>query len=146
MASENLERGAFVLLQRVAAQHLRDLEEALKPAQLSPSQYNVLRILRGGGPEGIPCRTIAERMIARDPDMTRLLDRLEARGLVARARLSSDRRVVRTRITDDGSALLKTLDRPIDSLHLRQLAHLGKDNLDKLSELLRIALKSKANV
>ena len=146
MPSENLERNAFVLLQRVAGHLLREVEEVLKPSHLSPSQYNVLRILRGGDPEGIPCRTIAERMITRDPDMTRLLDRLEGRGLVTRTRLSSDRRVVRTRISDAGLVLLEGLDRPINDLHIRQLSHVGQDNLEKLSELLTIAQKSRETV
>jgi DNA-binding MarR family transcriptional regulator len=137
----NPEREVFVLLQKVAGQLVRDVEELLKPSRLSPSQFNVLRILRGAGPEGIACRAIAERMITRDPDLTRLLDRLEKRNLVARARMASDRRVVRTSITEAGLALLRTLDHPVDDLHVRHLGHLGRERLDTLSDLLKTAQK-----
>jgi DNA-binding MarR family transcriptional regulator len=139
-APENLERDVFVLIQRAAVQFLGEVEELLRPVGLSPSQYNVLRILRGAGDEGIACSKIAERMISRDPDMTRLLDRLEKRGLVTRARHSSDRRVIRTQITEVGLALLKRLDRPINELHVRQLRHLGIAKLRTLSEHLETAL------
>ena len=139
---ENLERDVFVLIQRLAAKLLGDVEDLLKPTRLSPSQYNVLRILRGAGVEGIPCSTIAERMLTRDPDMTRLLDRLENRGLVARARHSSDRRVIRTHVTEAGLALLKRLDRPINELHGRQLRHLGDKKLRTLSGFLESARQS----
>lgn len=136
---KSLERDAFVLLQKVAVDLLRDVDELLKPVGLTPSQFNVLRILRGSEPEGLPCNQIAERMITRDPDMTRLLDRLEARGIVKRVRQSTDRRVILSRITDEGLSLLKTLDEPIDALHVRQLSHLGNDRLKTLSRLLRMA-------
>jgi DNA-binding MarR family transcriptional regulator len=141
-ATENLERDVFVLIQRAAVQFLSEVEELLKPVRLSPSQYNVLRILRGAGPKGIACSQIAERMITRDPDMTRLLDRLEKRGLVTRARCSSDRRVIRTHITEVGLALLEQLDRPINELHVRQLQHLGEKKLRTLLALLETARKS----
>jgi DNA-binding MarR family transcriptional regulator len=94
----NVLRTADVLQQRLAA--------ALKPFKLSHSQYNVLRILRGAGPKGLACREISERMITRDPDITRLLDRLEARGLLTRTRAQKDRRVVTARITSEGQRLL----------------------------------------
>jgi len=71
-------------------------------------------------------------MVARDPDITRLMDRLETRGLVARARGSEDRRVVRTMITPQGLKILKDLDQPVMELHRRQLSHLGKDQLRQL--------------
>jgi DNA-binding MarR family transcriptional regulator len=141
-APENLERDVFVLIQRAAVQFLGEVEELLKPVRLSPSQYNVLRILRGAGDEGVACNKIADRMITRDPDMTRLLDRLEKRDLVMRARCPSDRRVIRTQITEAGLALLKRLDRPINELHVRQLHHLGDKKLRTLSELLETARNS----
>jgi len=138
---ESLERDAFVLLQKAAVELLRDVDDLLKPVGLTPNQFNVLRILRGAGLEGLPCSRIAERMITRDPDMTRLLDRLEAQGIVKRVRKSTDRRVIMSRITEKGLSMLEKLDDPIDDLHVRQLGHLGKDRLKKLTSLLRIARK-----
>ena len=79
------EQEVFLGIQRTGDVLMRDLEEVLKPAALSPTQYNVLRILRGAGDDGLPCGSIAERMITRDPDVTRLLDRLEARELIHRS-------------------------------------------------------------
>jgi DNA-binding MarR family transcriptional regulator len=112
----------------------------LKGADLSPTQYNVLRILRGA-PEGLACGEIAGRMITRDPDVTRLLDRLEKRGLIARSRESQDRRMVLTRITPEGLRTLSELDQPIQDMHRQQLGHLGRKRLGALSELLQLARK-----
>ena len=97
----------------------------LKEKNLSPAQYNVLRILRGAEPEGLPCGDIAARMITRDPDITRILDRLEKRHWVARGRGPKDRRVVKTHITEAGLALIKTLDQVMADIHLQQLRILG---------------------
>src|SRR6266404_1895459 len=108
--------------------------EVLKTADLSPTQYNVLRILRGS-PEGLPCGEIAARMITRDPDVTRLLDRLEKRGLVSRCRETKDRRTVWTRITPEGLKVLARLDEPIQNAHRKQLGHLGPKGLQELTEL-----------
>lgn len=119
---------------------LRQGELALfKSAGLSPSQYNVLRILRGAGPAGLACQEISERMITRDPDVTRLLDRLERRELVSRSREQNDRRVVTTRITERGLKLLESLDEPLTQVHQRQLEHLGHEKLRQLVELLEAA-------
>ena len=96
----------LVALQRTADRLHWRLSEMLKPHGLSPTQYNALRILRGAGDEGRSCSEIAERMINRDPDITRLVDRLERRGLVARSREGRDRRVITTRITPAGLELL----------------------------------------
>ena len=109
-----------------------------KPAGLSAAQYNVLRILRGAG-EHLACGEIAGRMIAREPDMTRLLDRLEQRNLVARCRQQSDRRVVAVRITDAGLALLAELDPKVVAAHRKQLGHMNKDELKQLIALLEKA-------
>jgi DNA-binding MarR family transcriptional regulator len=122
---------ADVLLQRITA--------VLKPFKLSHSQYNVLRILRGAGPEGLACREIAERMITRDPDITRLLDRLEARGLLTRTRDQKDRRVITARITPEGQRLLEALDQPIAEVDRQPLQHLGERRLRALIELLELA-------
>jgi DNA-binding MarR family transcriptional regulator len=116
-----------------------ELAEALKPADLSPTQYNVLRILRGAAGEGLACGQIAERMLTHDPDMTRLLDRLEKRGLIERSRDRADRRVVRTLITAGGRDLLATLDQAVIDLHDAQLGHLGPRELKSLAGLLRRA-------
>src|SRR6201984_2556512 len=101
------EEAAFLELLRTPDQLSRGLVPLLKAEELSPTQYNVLRILRGAL-EGLPCGEIGQRMITRDPDITRLLDRLEKRGLIARWRDSKDRRMVLARITPEG---LKMLDR-----------------------------------
>ena len=106
---ESLEAEVFLNLMRTADALSRGVEEILKLAGLSHTQYNVLRILRGAGEQGLCCREVAERMITRDPDITRLLDRLERRGLLTRSRDSKDRRVITVRITPAG---LKVLEGP----------------------------------
>jgi DNA-binding MarR family transcriptional regulator len=143
------EQEAFLAVMRTADALMGDLAELLKPHGISPTQYNALRILRGAGAgccdgghadpaaKGIACREIGGRMITRDPDMTRLLDRLETRGLIARARDSADRRVVTSRITAQGLELLAGLDQPVLDLHRRQLGHLAPRKLAELTELLR---------
>jgi DNA-binding MarR family transcriptional regulator len=136
-ASAELE--AFLNLQRTADALARGLAEVLKPAGLSGPQYNILRILRGAEPGGLACREICGRMVTRDPDMTRLLDRLEARGLVARERGREDRRVVKTCITEKGLRVLADLDEPLMNLHRRLLGHLGDRRLRALIELLEVA-------
>ncbi len=116
----------------------RGIVQVLKAEDVSTTQYNVLRILRGA-PEGLPCGEIANRMITRDPDVTRLLDRLEKRGLISRCRETTDRRTVLTRITSDGLDLLARLDGPIQDAHRAQLGHLGPDRLRALTDLLHLA-------
>ena len=121
----------------------RRLVMVLKAEDLSANQYNVLRILRGS-PGGLPCGEIASRMITRDPDITRLLDRLEKRGLISRCRETKDRRMVMARITRDGLKLLARLDGPIEEAHRKQLGHLGRERLQALTELLRAARSAMA--
>lgn len=135
----SLEEQAFVALQRTADQLARRVAEMLKPYGLSPTQYNALRILRGAGPPGLACRQLGERMINRDPDITRLVDRLQRRGLVERGRGTQDRRVITTRITAAGLAALKELDGPIAEYHRRLLGHLGGRRLHSLIRLLQAA-------
>ncbi|HXW57348.1 MAG TPA: MarR family transcriptional regulator [Candidatus Cybelea sp.] len=132
------EESVFLDLLRTADVLTRPVAGVLKPADLSPTQYNVLRILRGAG-EGLPCGEIASRMITRDPDMTRLLDRMEKRGLVERRRETKDRRRVLTRVTPEGLKTLAQLDRPVREAHRRQLGHLGPERLRRLTALLRAA-------
>ncbi len=116
----------------------RSLVGILKAEDLSANQYNVLRILRGAL-EGLPCGEIASRMITRDPDITRLLDRLEKRGLISRCREIKDRRMVMARITLEGLKLLSRLDEPIEEAHRKCLGHLGRERLRALTELLQAA-------
>jgi DNA-binding MarR family transcriptional regulator len=126
----------FVSLLQAADALSQQAEELVKAAGLTGAQYNVLRILRGGEPCGLPCRAIGDRMISHDPDMTRLLDRLEKRGLITRERQTDDRRVVKTRITPQALSLLKTLDQPVHDLHKRQFRHMSCARLKTLSHLL----------
>ncbi|HZQ70403.1 MAG TPA: MarR family transcriptional regulator [Terriglobales bacterium] len=132
------EEAAFLDLLRTCDLLSRGPAQVLKAADLSPTQYNVLRILRGS-PEGLPCGEISARMITRDPDITRLLDRLEKRGLIARRREAADRRVVIARIAPEGLKLLARLDEPVQENHRRQLGHMGKERLRDLAELLSLA-------
>ena len=137
--SPSPEQEAFLSLQRTADLLARGAEEAVKRWGLSGAQYNVLRILRGAGPDGLHCGEVGERMLTHDPDITRLLDRLEKRGLIVRARESKDRRVITVRIAPQGLRILAELDGPIAEFHRRQLRHLGKRRLELLMELLAIA-------
>ena len=132
------EEAAFLDLLRTTDMLSRGLINVLKAEDLSATQYNVLRILRGA-PEGLPCGEIASRMITRDPDVTRLLDRLEKRSLISRCRETKDRRTVMARITPDGLELLARLDKPVQDGHRGQLGHLGRERLKTLTELLRVA-------
>lgn len=134
------EEAAFLELLRTTDMLSRSLAHILKADDLTSNQYNVLRILRGAAqasdPGGLPCGEIGNRMITRDPDITRLLDRLEKRSLITRWRESKDRRVVLARITPQGLALLARLDTPIQEAHRRQLGHLGAARLKSLTTLL----------
>jgi len=132
------EEAAYLDLLRTCDLLSRGAAQVLKAADLSSTQYNVLRILRGA-PEGLPCGEIADRMITRDPDITRLLDRLEKRGLISRYRDTKDRRVVMAKITPEGLKLLSQLDEPVQQAHRKQLGHLGPKRLRELAELLGAA-------
>ena len=133
-----MEEAAFLDLLRTCDLLSRGPAQVLKNEDLSATQYNVLRILRGA-PEGLPCGEIASRMITRDPDITRLLDRLEKRGLISRWRETKDRRMVMARISPEGLKLLTRLDEPVQEAHRKQLGHLGRARLRALSELLAAA-------
>ena len=131
-----LEDRIFVALLKAADTLSQEAEQLIKSAGLTMAQYNVLRILRGAEPEGLLCRGISERMISRDPDITRLLDRMENRGWITRHREKEDRRVVKTRITEDGLAALKKLDQPVRDLHKGQFRHMSAPQLKTLANLL----------
>lgn len=135
----SLEEEAFLNIVRTADALMQAQDVVLSDHNLSHSQYNVLRILRGAGTEGLPCGEIGNRMISRDPDITRLLDRLEKRGLAQRSREAKDRRVVTTRITQAGLDLLSTLDKPMESMGKKALGHLNHDDLKLLIELMERA-------
>jgi len=132
------EEAAFLDLLRTTDMLSRGLAQLLKTEDLSATQYNVLRILRGS-PDGLPCGEIASRMITRDPDVTRLLDRLEKRNLIARWRETKDRRIVMAKIKPEGLKVLARLDEPVEQTHRKQLGHLGQDRLRNLTELLGVA-------
>lgn len=127
----SLEESVFVELARTTDLLARRPGHLLKEGGLSPAQYNVLRILRGA-PEGLLCGEIAERMITREPDITRLLDRMERRDLLARHRDQADRRRVLVRITSQGLSLLSRLDAPLQQVHRQQLGHLAPKRLQAL--------------
>jgi DNA-binding MarR family transcriptional regulator len=136
---ESLEIEALLNIVRTADAFERYNAEILKPYDLTPTQFNVLRILRGAGEEGLNCREISERMLTFDPDVTRLLDRLEARALVARSREAKDRRVITVRITQCGLQVIGDLDRRVADLPKQQLGHLGERKLQTLIHLLEQA-------
>jgi DNA-binding MarR family transcriptional regulator len=132
------EEAVFLDLLRTCDLLARGPAQVLKAEDLSGTQYNVLRILRGS-PDGLPCGEIANRMITRDPDITRLLDRLEKRQLISRCRETKDRRMVMARIAPEGLKLLARLDEPVREAHRKQLGHLGAGRLRELTELLAAA-------
>jgi len=129
----------FLAIVRTAEELQRGFVELFKAHGLTLAQYNVLRILRGAGQEGLTCGDVANSLIRWDPDVTRLLDGLDRRGLVDRGRDPNDRRVVRARITKAGEVLLGTLDEPVDALHHRQLGHVSGKRLAALAALLEEA-------
>lgn len=119
---------------------LRMLEDELfSRFGLTPQQYNVLRLLRGSHPEPLPTLTLASRLVSRAPDITRMLDKLEERGWIARRRPADNRRLVLVEISSAGLNLLRTLDKPLRECHERQLGHLGLTDLERLVTLLKKA-------
>jgi len=126
---------ALIAVLRLANHLSIEVATALKPHGLTLHQYNVLRILRGAGPNGLTCSQIGERMLSRDPDITRLLDRLERAELISRARDTADRRVVTSTITQSGLDLLAELDEPILELDRELFAALDDVRLQQLTQL-----------
>ncbi len=120
-----------------------DFERMLKPYGITGTQYNVLRILRGSEPRGLCRNEVADRLINRMPDATRLLDRMEEAGLVTRERDEGDRRLVTTRITKKGRNLVDSLDDEVDAQEKKGLGHLGKKELENLVELLALVRNPK---
>ena len=113
-----------------------EIADALEPYGITPAQYNVLRILRGAQGGCYTCSDIAERLLDRTPDVTRLLDRLQRAHLLTRCRAEHDRRVVHVSITEKGRELLNRLDAPMEALMARLTRHLSEDEHRTLSALL----------
>jgi DNA-binding MarR family transcriptional regulator len=130
------EQQAAVGLLRTADALKRSIAKLIEPYGVTPQQYNVLRILRGAGPEGLPTLTIGERMIEQTPGVTRLVDRLERKELVARIPCSKDRRRVFCRITAKGLELLSELDEPVNRWDTQAVSVLAPSDLDSLLTLL----------
>jgi DNA-binding MarR family transcriptional regulator len=131
----SLEEDVFQSLILAADRLLQGEIEVLRVADLTFSQYNVLRILRGAKPDALSCTSISQRMLTRDSDLTRLLDRLEERGLITRVRDARDRRMLCTAITDQGLQLLRKLDGPVGRVHREQLKHMLPKQLETLAAL-----------
>jgi DNA-binding MarR family transcriptional regulator len=131
----SIEEEACLNVQRTGAVLEQALEETLKPHGISATQYNALRILRGAGGKGLSCQEVGSRMIRLVPDITRLLDRLEAKGFISRARSDEDRRVVIVRIGPSGMKLLSSLDSVVPGLHRKVLGPLGQKKLRLIVEL-----------
>jgi DNA-binding MarR family transcriptional regulator len=132
------EQEAYLSLLRTADALQTSAESKLNEFGLTGTQYNALRILRGAGRDGLPCSEIGERMITHDPDVTRLLNRLENRGLVKRARAKADRRVIYGMITTAGLKLLREMDGPVEKHGREILKHVGQEKLQQLIELLEL--------
>lgn len=132
------EQEAYLSLLRTADALQSQIEDWLKEFGLTGTQYNALRILRGAGEQGLPCREIGDRMITHDPDITRLLDRLEDRGLVKRARADRDRRVIYGKISSAGLKLLRQIDGPLEAKGREMLKHVSQGKLEQLIALLEL--------
>ncbi len=131
------EQEVFLGLLITAARILEPWDKFLKAnAGLTNNQYNVLRILRGSHPTPLACGDIAGRMVSRDPDVTRLVDRLSRQGLVTRSRGRQDRRVVEVGITGKGRELLRELDEHAQRMPKAMIGHLGAARLKQLGQLL----------
>ena len=136
---DSAEQEAYLNLWRTY-DRLRMLEDELFARhELTAQQYNALRLLRAEHPSALPTLVLAGKLVSHAPDITRLVDRLEERGLVARQRLADNRRVVQVGITEAGLALLKELDQPVRECHRKQLGHLSDRELKSLVDLLRSA-------
>ena len=128
----------YLEIQRTSQVTARWIAQALKPAGLTESQFNVLRILRGSRPDGLSSSGIAERMVRHDPDLTRLLDRLEAAELVEKSRDARDRRVVNARITKAGLAVVESASEAVRLRLQAALRPLGSRTLGTLADLLEL--------
>ena len=136
---DSLEQEAYLALWRTY-DRLRVFEDDLfGQFELTAQQYNLLRLLAADRPEAVPASRLLARLVSKAPDITRMLDRLEARGLLTRTRCGEDRRAVLVRLTDAGLALLDELAAPLADCHDRQLGHLRPTELQCLIALLQAA-------
>lgn len=136
---DSLQQQAFLNLWRTY-DRLRGFEDELfQKFDLTPQQYNVLRLLRAEHPQPLPTLSLGARLVSRAPDITRILDKLEDRETIARERPADNRRLVLVHITPAGLALLKKLDQPVRECHARQLGHLPAGDLERLIALLERA-------
>jgi DNA-binding MarR family transcriptional regulator len=139
---DSLEQEALLNIIRTSSRLMDAMEDLLKPYGISGTQYNVLRILRGAEENALCRNELRDRMLTRMPDMTRLLDRMEEAGLVTRAREKDDRRMVLTRITAQGRALLDSLDEPVTAFNHELLGHMSQAQLHDLIDLLTLARRA----
>jgi MarR family transcriptional regulator, organic hydroperoxide resistance regulator len=130
------EQQAALGVLRTADAMKRSFAQVVEPHGITPQQYNVLRILRGAGDEGLPTLTIGERMVEQTPGVTRLIDRLERKDLVERTPCAKDRRRVFCRITNKGLGVLDELEEAVDRWNVRALAALPAPELDTLISML----------
>lgn len=130
------EQQAVLGLLRTADAIKRSLAHVVEPHGITPQQYNVLRILRGAGSDGLPTLTIGERMVEQTPGVTRLIDRLERKGLVVRTPCPKDRRRVFCQITTKGLDLLDELDEPVNRWDVQTVSILPPSDVDSLIKLL----------
>ena len=138
---DSLEQETYLNLWRTY-DRLRAIEDKVfGPRGITSQQYNVLRLLAAHLPEPVPTLTIADRMISKSPDITRMLDKLETAALILRTRPSENRRLVLISITKGGLGLLDEIDESLQQCHTKQLGHLSKKELTQLVSLLRSARK-----
>jgi DNA-binding MarR family transcriptional regulator len=137
-AFPTLHEEAFLNVERTAALLADAFEQMLKPHGITGTQYNVLRILRGAGNNGLCRNEVRDRLVTRMPDVTRLLDRMEDAGLIVRERSTEDRRVVSTQLTQQGRKLVDSLDAAVTAEHEARLGHLNATQLRTLIELLTL--------
>lgn len=140
-----MEEEALLNIRRTSDRLQYNGQQLFKPHGITPTQYNVLRILRGAGDKGLRCSEIGERLVSSDPDITRLLGRLQKQKLIRRKREPKDKRVIYTKITDEGLRLLKEMD-PLVNENAKQLfKHMSKEKLATLISLLEEARQLLSN-
>jgi DNA-binding MarR family transcriptional regulator len=140
---ENLKQELWLNLARTAAMASHVIEQALRPHGLSPTQYNVLRILRGAGEHGLCQYEIGDRLVAQVPDVPRIIDRMQKAGWVQRVRGVADRRIVMTSLTAEGVALVTSLDEPVAEITSGAFSTLTTEQMEQLIELLAAARKTR---
>lgn len=129
---DSLQEEAYLNIQRTSDMLTQRFLDVMRPAELTETQYNVLRILRGASDAGLNCKDIGSRMITREPDITRLLDRLEKRNLITRNRSNEDRRHLNIRITQEGLDLLSSLDQPVRDMVQVSMNGVASERLEAL--------------